>query len=59
MGGARRNAYRTLVGNPKGKRSLGRPRCRCVNNIKMNLRKIEWDCMDWIDVAQVMNLGVP
>jgi hypothetical protein len=35
-----RNAYRILVGNPEGKRPLGRARCRCVHNIKMDLRVI-------------------
>jgi hypothetical protein len=55
---------------PEGKRPLGRQRCRWVGNIKMDLREIEWDCMDWIDLAQngdqwkalvnaVMNLRVP
>jgi hypothetical protein len=39
--GARRNAYRTLVGKPEGKRSLGRPRGRWVNNIKIDFRDIE------------------
>jgi hypothetical protein len=43
-----RNAYRILVGNPDGKRPLGRPRHRWVNNIKMDLREIGWDGMDWI-----------
>jgi hypothetical protein len=63
----KRNAYRILAGNPEGKRPLGRPRCRWVDNIKMGLRKIGWD---WIDLAQdrdqwrdlvnaVMNLLVP
>jgi hypothetical protein len=46
------NAYRILVGNPEGKRLLGRPRRRWMDNIKMDLREIEWDGMDWIDVAQ-------
>jgi hypothetical protein len=36
--GERRNIYRILVGKPEGKRPLGRPRCRWVNNIKMDLR---------------------
>jgi hypothetical protein len=40
------------VEKPEGKRPLGRPRRRCVNNIKMDLRVIEWDGMDWIDPAQ-------
>jgi hypothetical protein len=41
--GDKRNAYRILVGNPEGKRPLGRPRRRWVDNIKMDLREIEWD----------------
>jgi hypothetical protein len=68
--GAQRNAYSILVGNPEGKRPLGRPRRRWVNNIKMDLREIAWDGRDWIDLAQdrdqwrslvnaVMNLRVP
>jgi hypothetical protein len=48
----KRNAYRILVGNPEGKRPLGRPRRRWVDNIKMVLREIGWDGMDWIDLAQ-------
>jgi hypothetical protein len=39
----KRNAYMILVGNPEGKRPLGKPRCRCVDNIKMDLREIGWD----------------
>jgi hypothetical protein len=68
--GAKRNAYRILVGKPEGKRPLARPRCRLVDNIKMDLREIEWDGMDLVDVAQdrdqwrtlvnkKMNLRVP
>jgi hypothetical protein len=68
--GDTRNAYRILVGKPEGKRPLGRPRRRLVDNIKMDLREIGWDDMDWIDLAQdrdqwralvntVMNLRVP
>jgi hypothetical protein len=48
MNGAKRNAYRRLVGKPEGKRPLGRPRHRLVNNIKMDHREIGWDGMDWI-----------
>jgi hypothetical protein len=48
----KRNAYRILVGKPEGKRTLGRPRCRWVDNIKMDLREIGLDGMDWIDLAQ-------
>jgi transposase len=68
--GAKRNAYRILVRNPERKRPLGRPRCRWVDNIKMYLREVGWDGMDWIDLAQdrdrwravvnaVMNFRVP
>jgi hypothetical protein len=63
--GEKRNAYRILVGKP-----LGRPRRRWVDNIKMDLREIGWDGMEWIDLAQdrdqwralvntIMNLRVP
>jgi hypothetical protein len=52
MNGEKRNAYRILVGKPEGKRPLGRPRRRLVDNIKMDLREIGWDGMDWIDLAQ-------
>jgi hypothetical protein len=38
--GEKRNAYRILAGNPEGKRLLGRPRCRFVDNIKMNITEI-------------------
>jgi hypothetical protein len=59
------------VGKPEGKRPLGRPRRRWVNNIKMDLQDIGWDGMDQIELAQdrdkwrralvitVMNLRVP
>jgi hypothetical protein len=70
--GETRNAYRILVGKPEGKRPLGRPRRRWVDNIKkkMDLRDIGWDGMDWIELAQdrdqwrvlvntVMNIRVP
>jgi hypothetical protein len=46
------NAYRILGGKPEGKRPLEEPRRRWVNNIKMNLREIGWDGMDWIDLTQ-------
>jgi hypothetical protein len=49
---AKRNLYRLLVGKPEGKRPLGRPRSRWVDNIKMDPREIRWDDMDWIAVAQ-------
>jgi hypothetical protein len=68
--GEKRNAYRISVGNSEGKRSLERPRHRCVDNIKMDLREIGWDGIDLIDLSQdrdqwralmnaVMNLRVP
>jgi hypothetical protein len=50
--GAKRNAYRILVRHPEGKRSLGRPRRRWVDNIGMDLREIGWDGMDWSDLGQ-------
>jgi hypothetical protein len=42
--GDKRNAYMILVGKPEGKRPLGRPRRRCVDNIKMDLGR---DRMGW------------
>jgi hypothetical protein len=45
------NAYRILVGKPEGKRPLGRPRHRCVDHIKINLREIGRGGMEWIDLA--------
>jgi hypothetical protein len=48
----KRNAYRILIGKPEGKTPLGRPRSRWVDNIKMDLREIGWDGMEWIDLAQ-------
>jgi hypothetical protein len=67
--GERRGAYRALVGKPEGRRPLGRPRRRWEDNIKKDLREVEW-VMDWIDLAQdkdrwralvnaAMNLRVP
>jgi hypothetical protein len=50
--GEKRNAYRIFVGKPEGKRPLGTSRCRWVDNIKTDLREIEWGDMDWIDLAQ-------
>jgi hypothetical protein len=44
--GEKMNAHRILVGKPEGKRPLGRPRHRWVNNIKMDLREIGWDGLD-------------
>jgi hypothetical protein len=47
----KRNAYRILVEKPEGKILLGRPRRRCVDNIKMDLRGIEWGGMDWLSIG--------
>jgi hypothetical protein len=68
--GEGRGVYSILVGRPKGKRLLGRPRRRWEGNIKMDLREIEIDVANWIWLAQdrlqwraflstVMNLRVP
>jgi hypothetical protein len=48
----KRTAYNILVENPVRKRSLGRPRYRCMQNIKMDLREIELGRMDWTDLVQ-------
>jgi hypothetical protein len=45
--GENRNAYRILEGKPVGKRPLGRPRSRCVDNIKMDLREKGWYGLNW------------
>jgi hypothetical protein len=50
--GAKRIACKILVGKPEENRPLGRPRRRWVQNIKIYLRKIGWDDMDWMDMAQ-------
>jgi hypothetical protein len=67
--GAKKNAYRALVGNPEGKRPLGRPRLE--DNVKLDLREIGWgggtdlihlsrDMDQWLDhVNMVKNLWVP
>jgi hypothetical protein len=68
--GEGRGVYRVLVGRPEGKRPLGRPRRRCEDNIKLDLREIGIDGANWIQLAQdrvqwrtcvntVMNLWVP
>jgi hypothetical protein len=53
--GEKRNAYRFLVGNPEGKRPLGRPRRRWLDNIMMDLGEVGWCGVDWIGLAQDMN----
>jgi hypothetical protein len=50
--GKKRNAKRILVGKPEGNRPLRRPKCRGENNVKMDLREIEWGDMDWIHLAE-------
>jgi hypothetical protein len=66
----KRSAYRLVVAKPKGYRSLGRPRCRWVDNIKMDFGEIGWHGVKCISLAQdrdrwralvneVMNLRVP
>jgi hypothetical protein len=68
--GEKRNMYRLLVRKPEGKRPLGRPRRRWIDNIKMDLLEIGLSVVDWIGLAQaryrcralvnsVMNLRVP
>jgi hypothetical protein len=68
--GEKRNVYRLLVGKREGRRPLGRPRCRRIDNIKMDLLEIGLSAVDWIGLAQdryrwralvnsVMNLRIP
>jgi hypothetical protein len=68
--GKKRNAYRLLVGKPEGKRPLGRPRHRWVDNIGMDLGEVGWGDVDWIYLVQdrirwralvnsVLNLRIP
>jgi hypothetical protein len=68
--GEKRNVYRLLVGKPEGKKPLGRPRRRWIDNIKIDLLEIGLSVVDWIGLAQdryrwralvnaVMNLRVP
>ena len=68
--GEGRGVHRVLVGKPEGKRPLGRPRSRCGDNIKMDLREVGGGSGDWMELAQdrdnwralvgtVRNLRVP
>jgi hypothetical protein len=50
--GEERKVYNVLVGKPKGKRQLGRPRRRCKDGIRMDLREIGLGAVDWIRLAQ-------
>jgi hypothetical protein len=47
-----RNAYNILVGKPEGKSSLVKPKRRWEDNIRMDLREMGWDFVDWIYLAQ-------
>jgi hypothetical protein len=53
--GEKMNAYRLLVTKPEGKRPLGRPRRRWVDNIRMELGEVGWGDVDWIGLAQDRN----
>jgi len=68
--GEEMGVYGVLVGKQEGKRPLGRPRCRWVDNIRTDLQEVRCGYMDWIGLAQdkdrwrtlvsaVMNLRVP
>jgi len=68
--GEERRVYRVLVGKPEGKRPLGKPRRRWVENIRMDLQGVGCGYVDWIGLAQdrdrwrtlvsaVMNLRLP
>jgi len=68
--GEQRGMYRVLLGEPEGRRLLGRPRRRWVDNIRMDLQEVGCGYMDWIGLVQdrerwrtlvsaVMNLRVP
>jgi hypothetical protein len=50
--GEERVLYRVLVGKPEGKRPLGRPRHRRVDNIRMDLQEVVCGYVDWIGLAQ-------
>jgi hypothetical protein len=52
---AKRNAYRIMVGKPERQTPLGRSKHKRMDNIKIDLRVIEWDGMDWIDLVQDRN----
>jgi hypothetical protein len=55
--GGKREEHRILLGKPEGKIPLGRPRRRWLENMKMDLREIGWDGMDWIELAQDNDRG--
>jgi hypothetical protein len=49
--GEKGNVYRLLVGKPEGKRPLGRPRCRWIDNIKMDLLEIGLTVLVWLRIG--------
>jgi hypothetical protein len=53
--GEEKGVSRVLVGKPEGKRPLGRPRRRWVNNIRIDLQEVGCEYMGWIGLAQVAN----
>jgi hypothetical protein len=53
--GEKRSVYRLLVGKPEGKRPLGRPKHRWVDNNRMDLGEVGWGDVDWIGLAQDKN----
>jgi hypothetical protein len=46
-----RNAYKLLVGKPEGKRPFGRPRHKWMYNIRVDLREVGWEVVDWIHLS--------
>jgi hypothetical protein len=53
--GEKRNVYRLLVGKPEGRRPLGRPRRRSLDDIRMDLVEVGWGYVDWTVLAQDRN----
>ena len=50
--GEGRGVHRVLVGKPEGKSTLGKPRSRWEDNVKMDLQEVGWGCGDWMELAQ-------
>jgi len=68
--GEERGVYRVLLGKPEGRRPPGKPRCRWVDNTKVDLQEVGCGYMDWIGLTQdrdrwralvsaIMNLRIP
>ena len=55
----RGSAFKILTGIPRGKRTLGRPRCRWENNIRMDLEGIGIIAGNWVDSARIGIIGEP